>query len=113
MGLKERVENQRDEARADLAQAARHLAAAQTERDLLAERAMAADAQSQATAANIEAERARRLRTERELRRVRDAMAQARADGPIDYGFGGVRDDEPAAPTGAGDSAGAPAGNPR
>jgi hypothetical protein len=106
------LENQRDEARADLAATERHLAAAQTERDLLAERAAAADAQSIQTAANIEAERARRTRTERELRRIRDAMAEAGSDGPIDYGFGRVRDaGEP--PAAAGDSAGPAAGDTR
>lgn len=99
------------EARADLAQTERTLAARTTERNLLARRAAAADAQSQRTADNIEAERARRLRTERELRRVRDAMDQAGSSGPIDYGFGGVRDAGPS--PGPGDGASAPAGDPR
>jgi hypothetical protein len=62
------------------------------------DQALEADRLSQATAANIEAERARRLRAEREARSIRNAMEQARAGNAVDYGFGGVRDDGPATP---------------
>lgn len=107
-----RAENERDEALSELAATERDLAARTTERDLLAQRAAVADAQTQQTAAGIENERSRRLAAEAELRRIRRAMAQAGSDGPIDYGFGGVRPDEPATP-GSGDGDGARPGDPR
>lgn len=107
-----RAENQRDEALAELAGAERDLATATTERDLLAERSAAADAQTQRTAAGIEAERRLRLAAENELRRIRRAMAQAGSDGPIDYGFGGVRNNDAAAPA-SGDGSSSTAPNPR
>lgn len=91
----ERMEHQRDNARAELDATERDLLAATAERDLLRDAAAQADAQSQQAAQTIEAERARRLRAEREARRIRDAMDQARAGGSVDYGFGGVRDDQP------------------
>lgn len=90
-----RAINERDEARAELANTERDLLAANAERDLLRDAASQADAQSQQAAATIEAERARRLRAEREARRIRDAMDQARAGSGVDYGFGGVRNTEP------------------
>lgn len=101
------------EARADIAQAERNLAGARTERDLLSERMQAADQQARTTAENLEAERTRRLRTDRELRRAQHAIDAASTDAPNDYGFDSVRSDgatEPGAP-GAGGSA--PAGNSR
>ena len=91
----ERMEHQRDNARAELDATERDLLAATAERDLLRDAAAQADAQSQQAAQTIEAERARRLRAEREARRIRDAMDQARAGGSVDYGFGGVRNDQP------------------
>ncbi len=91
----DRLEAQRDIARAEHDATERDLLAATAERDLLRDAAAAADAQSQQAAQTIEAERARRLRAEREARRIRDAMDQARAGGSVDYGFGGVRDDQP------------------
>lgn len=100
------------DARADLAMAERNLTAARTERDLLAEAVVQADQLSQQTAANIEEERRLRSRTETELRRIRRAMAEAGSDGPIDYGFGSVRDaGEPAPGSNSGASTGS--GNPR
>lgn len=109
--LKERIEDQRDDARADLAMAERHLEAARIERDMLAERIIAADTNAQQTARNVEQERRLRARAETELRRARRAASEARSDGPIDYGFGSVRPDEPTTPgtdsggsTGTGDS---------
>lgn len=98
MGLKERVEDQRDEARADLAQTERALVAARETQARLADAVREADTQTRQTAETIEQERARRLRAEREARRIRDAQAQAAAGGPVDYGFGGVRDAGGAAP---------------
>ncbi len=109
--LKERIENQRDEARANLAMAERHLEATRIERDLLAEAAVAADQNSQQTARNIEAERRLRNRAEAELRRARRAIEQAGSDGPIDYGFGGVRNDQPP-PAGTPSGTGSGTGNP-
>lgn len=101
------------EARADIAQAERNLASARTERDMLSERAQRADQQARDTAQNYEAERARRLRTDHELRRAQNAINAASTDAPNDYGFDSVRSDgttEPGAP-GAGGSAAA--GNSR
>lgn len=91
----DRFKAERNEARAELASVERDLIAANAERDMLRDAAQQADAQSQQAAQTIEAERARRLRAEREARRIRDAMEQARAGGPVEYGFGGVRDDRP------------------
>ena len=79
-------------ARADLAMTERALGEARATQERLANAVREADAQTQQTAVSIEAERARRLRAEREARRIRDAVEQARNGGPIDYGFGGVRD---------------------
>lgn len=87
--------NERDEARAELANTERDLLAANAERDLLRDAASQADEQSQVAAANWEAERARRLRAEREARSIRNEMEQARAGGPVSYGFDGVRNAEP------------------
>lgn len=91
----DRFKAERNEARAELASVERDLIAANAERDMLRDAAQQADAQSQQAAQTIEAERARRLRAEREARRIRDAMEQARAGGPVEYGFGGVRDGQP------------------
>ena len=90
-----RLENERNEARATVESLEREVMEASAQRDALADAVASADAQSQQAAETIEAERARRLRAEREARRIRDAMDQARAGGNVDYGFGGVRDDQP------------------
>ncbi len=90
-----RLENERNEARATIGTLEREVMEASAQRDALADAVASADAQSQQAAETIEAERARRLRAEREARRIRDAMDQARAGGNVDYGFGGVRDDQP------------------
>jgi len=90
-----RLENERNEARATIGTLEREVMEASAQRDALADAVASADAQSQQAAQTIEAERARRLRAEREARRIRDAMDQARAGGNVDYGFGGVRDDQP------------------
>lgn len=99
-----RIGNLKDDVRdlrADVAMAERHLAdAAETVRDLSAQVNNANAAASQ-TAETIEAERARRLRAERDAARIRNEMAQARSGGPVDYGFGSVRNDG-TAPTGSG-----------
>ena len=89
-----RLENERNEARATVESLEREVMEASAQRDALADAVASADAQSQQAAQTIEAERARRLRAEREARRIRDAMEQARAGGPVEYGFGGVRDDQ-------------------
>lgn len=104
----DRLEAQRNEARAELAATERELTAAAAERDLLADAVNQAMQQSAQAAETIEAERARRLRAEREARRIRDAMEQARAGNAVDYGFGGVRDaGATGAPgAGSGDTAG-------
>ena len=103
MGLKERIEDQRDDARADLAMTERSLEAARETQERLADAVRAADAQTQQTAATIEQERARTRAAQREARRIRDAMDQVRDGGSIDYGFGGVRDAGGAAPGPGGD----------
>jgi hypothetical protein len=90
-----RLENERNEARATVESLQEEVMAANALAGHFRDQAAEADQLSQATAANIEAERARRLRAEREARRIRDAMDQARAGGNVDYGFGGVRDDQP------------------
>lgn len=90
-----RLENERNEARAEVQTLQEEVMAASAMADHFREQAVEADQLSQATAANIEAERARRLRAEREARRIRNEMDQARAGGSVDYGFGGVRDDQP------------------
>lgn len=90
--LKERIENQRDNAREERDRAEQALTAAQETQRVLAAAVQAADAQTAQTARTIEVERARRVRAEREARSVRNAISEARAGGPIDYGFGGVRD---------------------
>lgn len=87
-----RLENERNEARATVESLEREVMEASAQRDALADAVASADAQSQQAAQTIEAERARRLRAEREARRIRDAMEQARAGNDVDYGFGGVRD---------------------
>lgn len=90
-----RLENERNEALATVESLEREVMATSAERDMLRDAAVQADAQSQQAAQTIEAERARRLRAEREARRIRDAMEQARAGNDVDYGFGGVRNDQP------------------
>lgn len=90
-----RAINELGEAQAELANTERDLLAANAERDLLRDAASQADEQSQLAAANWEAERARRLRAEREARSIRNEMEQARAGGPVSYGFDGVRNTEP------------------
>lgn len=100
------------ELNADVAMGERNLAAARTERDLLAEAVVAANENAQQTARNVEEERRLRARAEEQLRRARRAAAQARSDGPIDYGFGGVRSDQPPTP-GTDSGAGSGTGNPR
>lgn len=90
-----RAENARDEAQAELAAKERTIADLQRNQEQLAEMVQAADAQSRANAAAVEAERNRRTRTERELRRIRNATQEATEGGRIDYGIpadGGVRD---------------------
>lgn len=101
------------EARADIAQAERNLAGARTERDLLSDRMQAADQQARTTAENLEAERTRRLRTDRELRRAQNAINAASTDAPNDYGFNSVRSDGTTEPGAPGASGGTPAGNSR
>lgn len=102
-----RIGNLKDDVRdlrADLAMSERHLAdSTELVRDLTGQ-VNSANAAASQTAETIEAERARRLRAEREARRIRDAIAQARNGGDVDYGFGGVRNDGPPAP-------GAPSGD--
>lgn len=87
-----RLENQRNEARAELEATERSLAEARAIAQEATRAAQDAIQTSRATAATIEAERARRLRAEREARSIRNAMEQARAGNSVDYGFGGVRD---------------------
>ncbi len=95
------------EERAETAALARDLAQTNAERDLLADAVQQAGAQNRQAAETMEAERARRLRAEREARSIRNAMEQARAGNSVDYGFGGVRDDGQATPgASGGDSAG-------
>ena len=108
MGLKERVENQRDEARRELSEARESLEASVALTERLQRDINAANRDSAQTAATIEAERARRLAAERQARRIRDEMARARAGaGSVDYGFGSVRDDGAVPPgAGGGDAAG-------
>lgn len=101
------------EARAEIATAERNLAGARTERDLLREHAQAADQNALTTAQNLEAERTRRLRTDRELRRAQNAIDSASSDAPNDYGFDSLRSDGAASPGPTGPSGGAPAGNSR
>lgn len=96
------------EARADLAMSERNLAAARETATALAENARQAAAQSRQTAETIETERALRARSDRERRRIQDALEQARAGAPIDYGFGGVRDAGDQSGAGRGDDAAAP-----
>ena len=90
-----RLENERNEARATVETLEREVMEASAQRDALADAVANATADSQQAAETIEAERARRLRAEREARRIRDAMEQARSGNPVDYGFNGVRDDQP------------------
>jgi len=98
-----RAENQRDEARAALDAAERHLSEARTVAAELAEQVAEADTQTRQTAATIEAERARRLRAEAEARRIRNEQRRAIEHVPdIDYGFGGVRDDGAVPPSSGG-----------
>lgn len=103
-----RLNNAKDdltEARGDLAAAVRSLETARETAERLADGIQQADAQTRATAELVERERRRRSAAEREARRIRDAMEQARAGGgPVEYGFGGVRDAEPV--SGAGDGGG-------
>jgi hypothetical protein len=107
MGLKERVENQRDEARRELEQARESLDASVALTERLQRDINNANRDSAQTAATIEAERARRLAAEREARRIRNEIERARAGAPsIDYGFGSVRDDGAVPPgSGGGDAA--------
>lgn len=109
----DRLKEDLQEQRAENAMLERTLEGTRVERDLLAQRSQAADQQARQTAETYEAERARRLRTERELGRVRNAISAASTDAPIDYGFDGVRRDEPPASSPSGSSGGAPAGNSR
>ena len=102
-----RLNNAKDdltEARGDLAAAVRSLETARETAERLADGIQQADAQTRATAELVERERRRRSAAEREARRIRDAMEQARAGSPVEYGFGGVRDAEPV--PGAGDGGG-------
>ena len=101
-------------AKADLRDARADLAAAEREADeqtaialRMRQAAEQADELSQQTAATIEAERARRLRAEREARSIRNALEEARRGNAVDYGFGGVRGagDQPPRPA-SGDGAG-------
>lgn len=93
MGLKERVENQRDEARRELAEVEESLDALVILNDRLQRDINNANRSAAQTAETIEAERARRLEAERVARRIRNEMERARAGaGAVDYGFGGVRD---------------------
>jgi hypothetical protein len=93
MGLKERVENQRDDARRELTQARESMEALVSLNDRLQSDINNANRSAAQTADTIEAERARRLEAERVARRIRNEMERARAGaGAVDYGFGGVRD---------------------
>lgn len=80
---------------AELEATRRQAAEAATQRDMLAEAVTAADAQTRQSAETIEAERRRRQRAEAEARRIQREMEQARAGNSVDYGFGGVRNDQP------------------
>lgn len=95
--LKEGVEAQRDKWKADYTQVARANESLRAANADLSQMVSAADAQTRQTVATIEEERARRVRAEAEARRIRNEMDQARAGGPVDYGFGSVRNDGPGA----------------
>lgn len=86
------AKNALEDVRADLATSQRALVEARETANVLADNVREAAEQSRQTAETIETERARRVRAERERRRVQDAVDQARAGGPIDYGFGSMRD---------------------
>lgn len=78
----ERMEHQRDEARADVERLERANIAANAERDMLADAVRAADALSRQTAENLNAANARARRAaEQETRRVRE-LRQIDAGGP-------------------------------
>ena len=102
-----RYEAEASEANAALFAARDHLAAANVLNAELRETVTEANQSAGTSARTWEAERARRLVAERELRRIRNAMDQARAGGPVDYGIGGVRD---AGPVPAAPDSGASAG---
>ena len=91
--LKERVENQRDEARAALQTAERNLVEAREAAAQLAGTVNEANQDNAETAALLERERHLRRAAEQRARRIERAMEQARAGSPVDYGFGGVRND--------------------
>lgn len=107
-----RLENAKDDitdARADLGAAVRNLEEAREVTERLADGIRNADAQTRVTAELVEQERRRRTAAEREARRIRDAMDQVRAGGPVEYGFGGMRDAgavEGAAGANSGDASG-------
>lgn len=95
--LKERIEDERDDARADVAMVTRALENERQIRNRLVEEVRAADLQSQQSAANLEAERARnRANAARERRRT-SALRQVDAGGPPPDWERSLRDDEPVA----------------
>lgn len=94
------------ESRAAEARLERTLTERTAERDAARDAANDANHDNAETARMVEAERARRLRAEREARRIRDAMEQARAGGPVDYGFGSVRPSDGSPGADSGDAAG-------
>lgn len=110
--LKERIENQRDDARADLAMVERRLEDARQIQTRLVEEVRAADLLSQQTAANLEAERARsRAAAAAERRRQRALREVDTGGGPPDWERS-LRDDDAVAGQTGGSSGGAPTGNP-
>lgn len=101
----EKLDDQLTDARGDLEMAERAIESERETNAALAANARAAAEQGRQTAETIQQERALRARADRERRRIQDAMEQARAGAPLDYGFGGVRNDG-AGETGAADSPG-------
>lgn len=78
----DRLENQRNEARAELEATERDLVQANAERDLLRDAVTAADELSRQTAANLEAERARARESAARERRRQRAIREVDAGGP-------------------------------
>lgn len=108
-----RLENAKDDlrdSRADLAMSERNAADLASTNQRLAEEVNNANRDASASAANWRHERDIRVRAQREARSIRNEIDAARAGEPVDYGFGGVRDDgapPPAAPSGDASSGGA------
>lgn len=95
--LKERIEDQRDDARADVRMAERALANEREIRARLVEEVRAADLLSQQTAANLEAERSRNRASAARERRRQSALRQVDAGGPPPDWERSLRDDDPVA----------------